>query len=66
MDGQQEPAFTVAELAERWNYHPRTILRAIGRGRLQAFRAGRDWRIPAWAVAEIDLSTQQCQRQTLR
>ncbi len=66
MDGQQEPAFTVAELAERWNYHQRTILRAIARGRLQAFRPGRDWRIPAWAVAEIERSAPHSQRQTAR
>jgi len=48
----QEPAYSVSELAERWNVCNRTVLRAIADKRLPAFRAGgRDWRI-RWEVVE--------------
>lgn len=61
MQSIQEPAFSVAELAERWNVHHRTVLRAIRDNRLPAFRAGgRDWRIK-WEVVQQIESGQQSQ-----
>lgn len=64
MQGQADPAYTVSELAEMWNVHNRTVLRAIADGRLPAFRVGRDWRVKACEVTKIE--SQQPQRQTLR
>lgn len=55
MNSLQEPAFSVAELATRWNVHHRTVLRAIRDKRLPAFRAGgRDWRIKWETVQQIE------------
>ena len=64
MDGT-EYAYSIAELSERWNYHPRTLLRAIRDSRLPAFRTGRDWRVRCSVVEQIE-SGQQQPRQTQR
>lgn len=55
MNQNQQPAYTVSELAERWNVCNRTVLRAIAARRLPAFKAGgRDWRIKADIVCAIE------------
>jgi len=53
-DTQVEPAFTVAELAEKWNCHRRTVRRLIDRGELNAFTLGRDFRVSADAVRRFE------------
>ena len=64
MDQTQQPAFTVSELAARWNVCNRTVLRAIAAQRLPAFKVGgRDWRIRVETVCAIE---QQYPLQTLR
>jgi excisionase family DNA binding protein len=66
MDGQQEMHFTVAELALRWNYHERTVRRAIAARRIPgAWKLGHEWRVPAWAIARIE-SGQHSQAQPTR
>lgn len=47
-------AYTIAELAERWNCHPKTIRRLIRARKLTAFRVGREWRVPAESVAAYE------------
>ena len=41
---------TIKELANFLKIHPRTINRAIEKGELEAFKAGRDWRIEKESV----------------
>ena len=40
-----EPAFTAGEIAARLRIHSRTVHRLIKRGRLQAIKIGREYRI---------------------
>ena len=42
--------FTPAELAGKWGVCVETVLREIRKKKLQAFKIGREWRVPeAWA-----------------
>ena len=50
MDQASEMAFTVAELAHRWNCDRKTVRRLIQDKRITAIRLGREWRIPKWAI----------------
>ena len=46
--------FTIAELAHRWNCHPKTVWRMIRAGRLAAIRVGREWRIAESCVKHYE------------
>jgi excisionase family DNA binding protein len=52
-------AYTVAELAQHWNCHPKTIRRLIRARRLRAFQVGREWRIPASCVKQYEAQYQR-------
>ncbi len=52
-------AFTVAELAQHWNCHPKTVWRLIRVGRLRAFRVGREWRVTASCVKQYEAQSQR-------
>ena len=40
---------TVEMVAEQFNVSPRTVVRLIEKGQMQALRVGRQWRMdPAW------------------
>jgi excisionase family DNA binding protein len=47
-------AYTAAEVADRWGLHERTIQVQLRDGRLRGFKVGKEWRIPASVVAEIE------------
>lgn len=47
----ERPAMTVAEVARLLSCDDKTVRREIDRGRLGAFRVGREWRI-TWAAVE--------------
>jgi len=49
-----EIAYTVAELAQRWNCSTKTIWRLIRARRLRAFRVGREWRIATSCVKQYE------------
>ena len=61
-----EIAYTVAELAQRWNCHPRTVQRLLADQQVSgAFKLRREWRVPTWAVQQIE-SGPQSQTQPVR
>lgn len=41
----KKPTYHVKELAKEWDCSPRTILREISRGHLEAFKVGKNWRV---------------------
>lgn len=51
-------AFTVAELAERWNCSTKTIWRLIKAGKIRAFKVGREWRVTATCVHNYEAQQQ--------
>ncbi|WP_423227682.1 helix-turn-helix domain-containing protein [Salipiger profundus] len=53
MSGSPHP-LTPDQVAERWNCSAETVRQLIKRGKLQGFRVGRMFRIPAAAVEEFE------------
>lgn len=51
---QTEMAYTVAELAARWNCCAKTVRREIERGNLVAFKVGREWRVMESCVTQYE------------
>jgi excisionase family DNA binding protein len=49
-----ERPFTTRQLADRWQCSERHLRDLIGAGKLPAFRVGRMYRVPAWAVREAE------------
>lgn len=49
----QKAMYTVQEVAELLSLHPRTVRNHLREGRLKATRVGRQYRIPAEAVAAL-------------
>ena len=49
---EQPRVYTVEQVAEMLQLHPRTVNRMLERGELRGVRAGRLWRIPTEAVEE--------------
>lgn len=47
-------AYTIAELAQRWNCSTKTVWRLIRNQRIHAFRVGKEWRIPATCVLSYE------------
>ena len=49
MVSQMDKMLTVEMVAEQFNVSPRTVVRLIEKGQMQALRVGRQWRVdPAW------------------
>ena len=49
MVSQMDKMLTVEMVAEQFNVSPRTVVRLIEKGQMQALRVGRQWRMdPAW------------------
>ncbi|MGH6689753.1 MAG: helix-turn-helix domain-containing protein [Gammaproteobacteria bacterium] len=49
-----ERPLTTRQLAERWQCSDRHLRDLIDAGKLPAFRVGRMYRVPAWAVREAE------------
>lgn len=49
-DHDTRTAFTVKEVAERWQCKAHTVLAAISSNRLQAFKLNPDSRRPTWRI----------------
>lgn len=48
-----EKYFTCAEVAELWRVELRTVQNWCAAGKLRAFKAGKDYRIPESALSEF-------------
>ena len=54
MEAASEMAYTVAELAHRWNCDRKTVRRLIQCNELKAFRLRREWRISKCEVTRYE------------
>lgn len=46
--------YTINDVAKLWGVSYRTVLGMIHQGKLQAFKAGKEWRISAVALIEYE------------
>ncbi len=51
---EADMAYTVAELANRWNCDRKTVRRLIAERRLTAIKLGREWRVPKWSIEKYE------------
>lgn len=46
--------YTIHEVAKLWGVGYRTVLKMIHQGKLQAFKAGKEWRVSKAALLEYE------------
>jgi excisionase family DNA binding protein len=55
---------TVEMVAEQFNVSPRTVVRLIEKGHMQALRVGRQWRMePAWVEEWVKLNKTEVRKE---